>query len=73
MSEPLTTAGRSDHGAPDPLPDCVTYALRGCQYPGCGKETRAYVEVNGLSYCEEHAQLVEAERRVHEVFTGAER
>lgn len=48
--------------------DVVTYAVRGCQYPGCRKETRHYQEFNGLSYCDAHIKEVRAGKRLDEIF-----
>lgn len=53
MSEPLTTAGRSDHGAPDPLPPPVMQLCHRCKGP-----TRATQTIAGHDYCDVCAQHI---------------
>jgi hypothetical protein len=57
--EPLTPAGQSDHGPPDPLPppsELCRCSWPGCKYPDKQHTDRAFVVVNGRDYCHLHAE-----------------
>lgn len=60
--EPLTTAGQSDHGPPDPLPPGLSCRCSwpGCKYPEARDGYPEFTVVNKRDYCHHHAKLAQS-------------